>query len=131
MKIKNEIKKAFIFIFICIGIFISGYVTGVFNRPGNGKPSTDESNSYSIDRIVELTREYLVTERKQLADERNNLDRLAESIDTERKQLERERVIASSDRKGLAELERLIEETIQIVENRKSNFNRDDDSNSD
>ena len=125
----NVLKKFIACIFICILFFGAGFIFSEYRRTNNSKPESNIIDTSAIDRISELARSGLVEQRKNLDRERSEFEseriRTRNEIAGERKRIAREREIdfaererITSDRAGIAEIERRCQETIRIVEKR-------------
>ena len=109
---------------LCLS-FGSGYLTGYF-RKNHSQGGSSSSNSEQIDRIVELTREYLVRERAGLESERVLIGEQRIQLERDRAELERERTLFArqrdlvvTDRADLGELAKVLEEIRDLAQGKK------------
>jgi transposase len=117
----EKIVRGFTLFFFAL-CFLCGVLTGYYIP----RPVTVKTDNSQVARIVELTREHIVRDRAELASERERLEGLAIGIDRERKALDRQRSIASSDGSDLGELASLIENCIVQVQTGKDwTYNND------
>lgn len=96
--------------------FSAGYISSCVRKDNKSSGSGSGGNS-QISQLVELTREYLVRERAELATERNLFRQQRQQLEADRIELERERNLFNrqrelvvSDRADLAELTRIFEQ---------------------
>lgn len=96
--------------------FSAGYVSSCV-RKDNKSGGSGSSSDNQISQLVELTREYLVRERAELAAERSLINQQRDLLTADRAELERERNLFNrqrelvvSDRADLAELTNIFEQ---------------------
>ena len=99
-KIIGSLACLFLAIILTFG---SGYLTGYF-RKNHSQGGSSSSNSEQIDRIVELTGEYLVRERAGLESERVLIGEQRIQLTKDREQLKRERDLFNRQREAASAL---------------------------
>ena len=92
---------------ICVS-FGAGYLTREI-KGNSGTGGSSASNSEQVSRIVELTRDQLITERAELSAERTAIERERNLVSKERAELDRQRELAKTDRGDFTELSSVLE----------------------
>ena len=112
LRILNRMGLVFMLVFALL-------FAGILGRLGAGKSGPDKANIASAQRVLETERAYLLVRATELDAREKRLSTREVGLDQREKRLLNLQAISGSERADLDELDRLVTETIKIVEARK------------